>query len=101
MRPHPHAQIGVDVRAERARPVGPRAAEAEVRAPVDVLLGPVDAVGPEDRVGFPEVAVDAGGPVPGVALVEVRVDLEEAREDEEAPEVGHAYSRRIAARCRT
>ncbi len=82
------ASARVDVGAKGDGAVGPGRAQGELRAPVDILLGPPDAVVREDAERFPEVAVDARRPVPGVALVQVRVDLEETREDEDAAEVG-------------
>ena len=75
LRPH-----GIEVRADRPRAVREAAAEPEVHAPADVLGGPVSGavLGHRSDRGV-ERAVRVRGALPGVTLVEVRVDVDEAR----------------------
>src|SRR5439155_15339368 len=90
---------GIDMSPDGAGAVGPAAAQAEVHAAAHVLGGPVrGAVRGHRAERAVESAVRIRGAFPGVALVEVRVHVDEARPELAVPEIDGSLLVRSPAR---
>ena len=77
--------VRIEVRAHRDRPLGIGALQAELHALAHVLLGPSRRPIARGRTGgAQEAAVRVGRARPDVALVEMGVDVDEARPDQAA-----------------